>query len=300
MNTPEQTASPPPNKATQDRIRGVFSSQEIRKVGTGTTTRKTVYKAFHFVEQTADGGIEYQTLNVNYVPSGPKRKMSMEDLIERFSPEPEFYLNSVYPKMQELQRAIENADAHREKNETFAAEHEYGAALAVDDENVRANFGIGLTYMQRGETGKADDIFERLVKLDAAFTPEHKHMFNEFGINLRRSKMYNQAVVYYKRAMDLTVNDENLRVNLARALFESKDIQGCTEQLVAALNLAPGCDPATKFLNWLMEKKLVPADMLERARQALSQDAASPPGAPAEQSAEKDAPPKNTAEPEAP
>ena len=177
-----ETASPQGQPKTD--VRGVFSTQEIRKVGTGTTTRKTVQKTFWFVEQHGDV-IECQPLNANYVPSGPKRKITMDELIAKFSPEPEFYQMSVYPKMREVEQSVNNGDSHREKGETFAAEYEYTRALKVDVENVRANFGIGLTYMERGELDKAQDIFDRLLKLDGAFDAEHKHLFNEFGINLR-------------------------------------------------------------------------------------------------------------------
>ena len=278
-----QQPNPQSPPVPQDRIKGVFSTQEIRKVGTGTTQRKTVYKGFYFIEQDEHGDIECQPLNANYVPSGQKRKITMEELMEKFAPEPEFYLNSVYPKMQELQRTLDNADSHRAKGETFAAEYEYSEALQVDEENVRANFGIGLTYLQRGENNKADDIFERLVKLDAAFAPEHKHMFNDFGINLRKARMYQQSVVYYNRALEMTTDDENLHINVARALFETKDIDGCMEHLLKALDLSPKHEQATKFLLWLVEKKLVATDAIERIRQALVQEAASAEQAPEDQ-----------------
>ena len=269
-----QQSDPKNSQTVHDRIKGVFSTQEIRKVGTGTTQRKTVYKGFYFIEQSEDGAIECQPLNANYVPSGQKRCICLEELMEKFAPEPEFYLNSVYPKMRELQRTIDSADAHRAKDETFAAEYEYAAALKVDEENVRANFGIGLTYLQRGESDKADDIFERLVKLDAAFAPEHKHMFNDFGISLRKTKMYRQAVTYYSRALELTADDEHLHINAARALLEIKDIDACVEHLLKALAIAPRQEQATKFLLWLVEKKLVAASAAERIEQALAQDAA--------------------------
>ena len=100
-------------------VRGVFSTQEVRRVGTGTTTRKTVQKTFWFIEQNGKE-IDCQPLNTNYVPSGPKRKITLDELIAKFSPEPEFYLNSVFPKMQEMQRNVENGDTHRDKGETFA------------------------------------------------------------------------------------------------------------------------------------------------------------------------------------
>lgn len=248
-------------KTPIDHVRGVFSTQEVKRVGTGTTTRKTVQKSFWYIEQQADGSIECQPINANYVPSGAKRTINMEELISKFAPEPEFYVNSVFPKMQEQQRTIDAADTHREKGETFAAEYEYSVALKVDEENVRANFGIGLTYLQRGEKDKAENIFERLVKLEAAFADEHKHLFNDFGINLRKSKMVPQAVLYYERALELSQLDENLHINMARALLEAKEMSGCVTHLLKALELAPDNENARKFLQWLQAKHMIPDDM---------------------------------------
>lgn len=261
-----------PNHVSQNQakteVRGVFSSQEVRKVGTGTTTRKTVQKTFWFVEQHGDV-IECQPLNLNYVPSGPKRKITMEELITKFAPEPEYYINAVYPKMRELQQSIDNGDGHREKGETFAAEYEYSRALKVDEENVRANFGIGLTYLERGDVGKAQNIFERLVKLEAAFESEHKHLFNEFGINLRKNRMMQQAVEYYQRALELSPNDENLYMNMARAQLETNDMEGCTTNLLKALSIAPRHESSLKFLAWMVKKNLVPEAYSDDVRNIL-------------------------------
>ncbi|MDD4702453.1 MAG: tetratricopeptide repeat protein [Desulfovibrio sp.] len=272
MTKTTQAASIPGSNATpgnkKTEVRGVFSTQEVRRVGTGTTTRKTVQKNFWFIEQ--HGNVyECQPLNTNYVPSGPKRKVTMDELIAKFAPEPEFYLNSVFPKMQEMQRAVSNGDDHREKGESFTAEFEYSRALKIDEDNVRANFGIGLTYLERGEADKAQDIFERLVKLDGAFEAEHKHLFNDFGISLRKNKMLQQSLEYYRRALELTENDENLYMNLARVLLETKDINGCVDSLLKALAISPRHDASLKFLAWLIQNKLVPADKVDGVRTAL-------------------------------
>jgi tetratricopeptide (TPR) repeat protein len=245
----------------QDRIRGVFSSQEVRKVGTGTTTRKTVQKTFWFVEQDADGAIQLQALNNNYIPSGPKKIIGMDELINGYSPEPEFYVQSVFPKMQALDQTIVKGDGHRDKGETFSAEHEYAQALKVDEENIRANFGIGLTYLARGEVDKADNIFNRLVNLDATFDVEHKHLFNDFGINLRKNKMYKQSVDYYNRALTLSQEDDNLHINAARALLEEQEYVEAVNHLLAALKINPGNETALKFLGWMDRRKLIPPDL---------------------------------------
>lgn len=266
-----------PGAQKEKRMRGVFSSQEVRVVGTGTTRRKSIHKVFWFVEQDEKGAIQVQPINTNYVPTGAKKTISMEELLEKYSPEPEFYVQSVFPKIRELNESVDRGDKCREKGENFSAEFAYDNALKLDEENVRANFGIGLTYLARGEVDKADNIFERLVHLDAAFEEEHKHLFNDFGMNLRKNKMYKQAEEYYARALELSKADENLHINLARTLLEGKDIEGCVTHLTEALRLAPGNEMALKFLDWLEKKNLIPPDQRETVRAAREGRFAPPP-----------------------
>ncbi len=249
----------------REPIKGIFSTQEVKQVDTGTGIRKSVQKTFWFVEEV-DGKIEVQPLNANYIPAGKKRFVTIEDVIGRFQPEPEFYVTTVFPKMQELADTVDRADGHRASGENFTAEFEYGNALQVDEENVRANFGLGLTYLDRGETSKANNIFERLVKLDAAFEKKHKHLFNEFGINLRKNKMTKQALEYYDRALALSGGDDHLFYNIARAHFEKKDYARCVEFLLKAINSNPEFEVVLKFFVWLLDKGLVPEERLSEVR----------------------------------
>lgn len=250
-------------------VSGVFSLQEVRKVGTGTTTRKTIQKSFWFADEQPDGSVELQLLNSNYIPAGPKQTVPLDVFIATYSPEPEFYVSNVFPKMKELNKTVARADRYRANNELFSAEMEYNNALKLDIENIKANFGLGITYMERGETDKAENILERLVKLDAAFDREHKHLFNDFGINLRKSGMLRQAVDYYKRALELSQKDENLYYNLARAYLELKQIEACVSTLLVALNINPTHEVSTKFLMWMVQKKLIPEGQQANVLQGL-------------------------------
>lgn len=267
MSTQEQSPG-------RERINGVFSSQEVKRIGTGTTLRKTIQKAFWFCVELDDGNLEVQPLNSNYVPSGPKKIITKDQFLTGFSPEPELYISSVFPKMRELNKTIARADRHRKNAELYSAEMEYGNAIKVDEENVRANFGLGITYLERGETGKADNIFERLVKLEAAFEKEHKHLFNEFGIQLRKNGMLDQAVAYYHRAMELSGKDEHLFHNLARAYLEKKEYAKAIDFLLVSLDLNLALESSVKFLLWMVNKSLIPDDkksavasMLKRIKQ---------------------------------
>ncbi len=254
----QEGSHPAPQK--KDKIQGIFSTQTVQKVGTGTTVRKTVQKTFWMVEELDSGVLEIQPLNKAYIPSGPKRKVAMDDLLQKFSPEPEFYVHTVFPAMQELNKTVAKGEEHRAKGEFFSAEHEFSNALKVDVDNVRANFGLGLTYLGRGETKKADNIFERLVKLDAAFEKEHKHLFNEFGINLRKNRMYSQALDYYQRAMQLSEADEHLHYNIARAFFEKGMTKETVQHLQQSLDMNPELEAAQQFLEWLGDKGFVTED----------------------------------------
>lgn len=274
----EQNPTPQAEQATkgfQEHIRGVFSSQEIRKVGTGTTTRRTVVKTFWFAEEDSNGKLYIQPINSNYVPTGNKKYISKNELIEKFSPEPEYYIQTVYPSMRKLNETIERADTARNKGETFSAEYEYDNALAIDVDNVRANFGIGLTYLSRGETDKAQNIFSRLVQLDGAFAEEHKHLFNDFGINLRKNKMFSESLEYYLRALKLSRQDENLYINIARVYLEIKDIPHVLEFIGKALAVAPQSEIALKFQAWLVAHKLVTEEQCRASRNAAEAELAS-------------------------
>lgn len=235
----------------RDKIKGVFSTQVVEKVGTGTTQRKAIQKTYWYCQEAQDGEVRVQPLNKNYVPSGPVRDVVKEEFLAKFNPEPEFYLQTVYPKMQELERTIKRGEDHREAGRVYSAELEFQEATNVDEENVRANFGLGLTYLDRGDAVKANDIFERLVHLDAAFGQEHKHLFNDFGINLRKNKMLEQALEYYRRAEQLESHDENLFHNIARVYFDLGDLEHCVEYLKRSLQLNPNMEEGKRFLDYL-------------------------------------------------
>ncbi|WP_343219570.1 tetratricopeptide repeat protein [Pseudodesulfovibrio sp. JC047] len=244
-----------PEDIEREKISGVFSSQSLNKVGTGTTVRKAIQKSYWFAEEAAPDeqgrGIMVQPLNNNNIPSGPKERYSLSEFLGKFNPELEYYQAEVFPRIQEMNSTLKRAEQQREQGALYSAQFEYEATLSFDEQNVRANFGLGLTYMERGESEKAADIFERVVDLDAAFAPEHKHLFNEFGINLRKSKLTDQAVEYYSRALEISKNDENLYYNIARAYYEQGDKDACLHNLHTALRLKPGHKEANKFLKYI-------------------------------------------------
>jgi tetratricopeptide (TPR) repeat protein len=236
------------------RISGVFSQKVVSSIGTGTTARKTETLAYFFVEEKDQGELESQALGPNNELFGARQGITREALLENFLPEPQRsleYAKFLVARQQTVQKHVARGDKFLKKGAHYSAEFEYSKALVLEEENVRANFGIGLCYIARGERDKARQVFERLVQLEAVFGEEHKHLFNEFGIRLRMSGMYDEALAYYARALALAPDDENLHYNMARAAF-GKGEGGLTAQhLGECLRLNAAHQEALQFLAYL-------------------------------------------------
>jgi tetratricopeptide (TPR) repeat protein len=252
-----------------EEFKGVFSSNKKIKIGHGGTSRSVDSQSYYYVQQLAPDQFEVQPLNKNYVPSGPKQVISKDDLIKNFNPEPDFFVKQVDPAMRKLNKTVATGDRHLKRKEYFSAEWEYGKALKVDEDNIRANFGIGISYLERGEKERADNVFQKLVTLNAAFEEEHKHLFNDFGINLRKQKMHDQAVEYYSRALEFSQDDEHLYYNIARAYYELGKRDKASEHVAKALELNPDLHEA-KQLAKVVDKE---TDVYNRSAEAAAKEA---------------------------
>ena len=243
---------------SEQRMSGVFFQKVQSSIGTGTTARKTETYVYFFVQERDADTLELQTLAPDNTLFGERKTISRDELLESYLPEPQKsleYARHMASQQQEVQKAVARGDKFYKRGQTYSAEYEYGKALELEEENVRANFGIGLCYIARGEKDKARQVFERLVELEAAFSDEHKHLFNEFGISLRKAGMHAEALSYYARAVALAPNDENLHHNMARAAFEMGQADLTAQHLADCLKLNPEHPEARQFVEYLKRKQ---------------------------------------------
>lgn len=240
----------------QELIEGVFSIERLGKVGTGTTTRRVKQTAMYYAREVGDEKIEIQGLNSKHVPFGDVALITKDELLSDYLPMPQLF-KEVIGNLRKVQKSVARGDKYRKRGENFTAEYEYTNALNLDEQNVRANFGIGLCLLARDEEDKAKKVFDRILGLDTAFSDDHKHLFNEYGIALRKKKLFGQAVDYYRRALDLSNDDENLWYNLARAQFERQDWAACAEAVAKCLELGPQHEEGRKLMDYLTKKGLI-------------------------------------------
>lgn len=197
-------------------------------------------KEFFYAERDEEGGIHVQSLNERDYPSGEPTALDLEDFLAAYVLEPLYYFNRVKPAMQKVARNLAKGEQHLEEKQYAKAERDYRKVLAIDEENIRAIFGLGVSCLALDKVDAGLAIFDKLMTLDLAFEPEHKHLFNLFGIQMRKTGLFGQAVAYYQRGIALNPEDENLHFNASRSHFEQQNMIGAYVSLAKALELKPG------------------------------------------------------------
>ncbi|MDR3044312.1 MAG: tetratricopeptide repeat protein [Desulfovibrio sp.] len=126
---------------------------------------------------------------------------------------------------------------------------------AQTERALRADFATALAQLRRGDRDRAVRALERLAETPGEFVPAHRHMFTDFGINLRKSKLPRIAIQHHLRALDLSPDDSHVHFNIARAYYDMGDMDRAERHLRASLDLTPDLDPSRRFLDFVLERK---------------------------------------------
>ncbi|MFH1034772.1 MAG: tetratricopeptide repeat protein [Pseudomonadota bacterium] len=239
---------------TSEITLGYYVERIKSKVGTGDTSKKATMENYWLASEVIGDQVRVELLDMHDEMTGFVEWVPQEDFAKRFEYAPTFSPRKVSVRQQQADRVAARAERHLEANEYLSAEFEFSNALKLDEQNVRANFGLGKTYLATGQTDKAADIFRKLSTIEAVLEPQNKHIFNEFGMNLRKMGLYVEAVRHYHRALTLGGHDENLWFNLGRALFEGgqhKQAQGAVKK---ALEINPNFEEARQYLAGIMRQ----------------------------------------------
>lgn len=228
----------------------VYLERVKSKVGTGDTAKAAVMENYWRAEPQADGRIKMELLDNQDQPSGYSELVEQDEMDKRFYLVEGWQPKAHDPKQEKADKLTARAERHLEKEEYLSAEFEYNNALKLDEENVRASFGLGKTYVAMGEPEKARDVFGKLANIDAVLDPSNKHIFNECGMQLRKLGMHHEAIDYYRRALTLAKDDENLWFNFGRALWEG----GHKDKAMSAMKKASSLNPKMAEAKALLKK----------------------------------------------
>ncbi len=233
------------------QILGVYSRKEHKDVGSGQTRRGHEETTYWFARRTSNDDYEVQPLNANNVPSGMRTTLAKGDFMRDFNPEPSYYETRTLPALKSLQKKIELGEKFFQQGLLSQAEKEFLKAVMVDDQNARANLGLGAVYTEQGEFAKVRKVIGILLNNDDAFREEQRKQFNTFGICLRKQGLHEDAIRFYTRALEVDPGDEHLHFNLARVYFEKGEDLECLKHIETALQINPKFEAGLKFLNYL-------------------------------------------------
>jgi len=196
-----------------------------------------------------------------WLPTGQPHPITLRELQKRYTPESDLYA-------QRVQESIE-----RHEGDLPLLEVPGDEVPPVDESVVIADFQKGMDYLKQGNAEKAALVFSGLLHSETPFEEEHKHLFNDFAIQLRKNDLPEQAIAFYTKALELSWSDEdeNLHINLARVLYAEKQYAGCVQHLFDALRIVPGHRVAHNFLAWLEQQKVVPKQYALQVKGYLAQ-----------------------------
>lgn len=247
----------------------VVSEKGDHKLGMGATNKKTTSSITYYAEKSEGGQLFVQPLNGSHVPSGRKTYMEDAEFCRRFKPEPLIFYNQVKPAMDCLDETLDKADRHRKAERHEKARQTYEKALSMDPDNLRAIFGMGISTLAAGNVEEAGQIFEKLMSLDFVFAPQNKHLFNEFGIRMRKAGMLQESLQWYNKALECCSEDPHLHYNLGRVHYELSRMEVAVHNLETALNIDPGLVPASRLLQ--VVRKSMPQEQSQEPANASSQ-----------------------------
>lgn len=232
---------------TEDKINGVYYERKKMEAGTMATkrTHDTPHDLHYFCKSTPEGEVALYFLR----PTGQATSMIM-DTISREAFDSKFKDCSTHKcelkpvsdedkKKEAAEAKVSMGQHHLDKEEYNAAAFEFGQALRKDETNLKAHLGKGKAHLSLGDVEEAKKSFENMSKIDDLYEKDNKHIFNEYGIELRRGKMYDMAIENYKKAISIDDKDEALYFNMARAYQEKGETQDAIKNLDKALKIEP-------------------------------------------------------------
>jgi len=219
------------------KIQGVFFEESTITLGTGNTQKTQKVKNYCQADQVDEEKVKLTFLGNEGKPTGIVIEIAYDEFLKRYTLDPNYRVKT--KDEAERDRHIAIAEKQRARGEHYSAEFEYTNALKIDPESVRANFGIGTLYMEMGDTGKAKEVFQKLSEIEAIFEEENKHIFNEFGIELRKANMIDEAFANYQKAITISPQDEHLYFNVARIYYDKKEWDNALKWLQKALEINP-------------------------------------------------------------
>ncbi len=142
-----------------------------------------------------------------------------------------------FEKLYTFEPNIKNAPGRKK-----LAEKKAGGALenATVEATLRDHFRVTMLRLRRRDTRDAAlTSLKTLAEVEEGIVPAHKHMFSDFGIELRKGNYLEQALAFCQRTLQLSPTDDHAHFNTARVLIEMGKYDEAEQHLLTAQVMDP-------------------------------------------------------------
>ena len=231
---------------------GVFSERNEKTAQkSGRNSRR-----YYFCWDLGNGNFALQELDSSFSPVAPPRRASAEGLKTHFIFEPGILAAPVSAPDMRQQPAEKPDRKATELNDNALAALEKARKARQVENDLRNSFDKALRALGRPRDRKgALAALGQLAETTEGIVPEHKHMFRDFGVSLRKKAMPELALRYAARAAQLAPNDDHALFNLARLLGMLGRYTEAEKHLARAIKLDKKEAVYPRLLAWLNKEK---------------------------------------------
>jgi len=124
----------------------------------------------------------------------------------------------------------------------------YTNALHIEPQNIGINYNLAKLYQDLEEWEKAEEQYKILLQIK----PDHLWGLNNLGyIKLVHENNYDEAIIYFTKALDINDFFITALCNRGIAFFEKKEYNSATENFKNCLSIDPQYESAIRYLNFL-------------------------------------------------
>jgi protein O-mannosyl-transferase len=143
----------------------------------------------------------------------------------------------------------------------------FSHAVACTTENAIARCNLGIALVDRGDTDKAIEQFEKALAVRP--NPDPVKILSNLGDALTRQQRYDEAIKHCEEAIKLDPSCANAHYNLGVALRLSGRLDEAIEHFGESLRLQPGCADAHNNMGVSYAQKRMFAEAADQFRKAV-------------------------------
>lgn len=231
--------------------------------------RGQLQKRMHFVWAEDSGKYRVQALDGAFQPVGSKKLLGPVEFKKNYTHEPSIlavpvstgvpWRNIAEKKSEHLPQPPTVPGLTGDEAPTSSTPEPPqmdAAAIKQTEQYLRDFFTKTLKRVRFSkERSAALTSLKTVIEVEEGIVQEHKFMFADFGVALRKNDLLELALACCKRVLDLSPDDDHAHFNIARVFLEMNHLDDAEQHILSAQSLNPGETVYQKMLDHMQTER---------------------------------------------